>query len=112
SSNMAFVATIRLDGTSTVPQPMAAGSLATADPFVVVDHGGTARVIGPLFLSDAPYFGAERLVIQTIGSTEAPAPPSLEIRTTGSGALLAWNQVPAAVGYRIEYRNSRHDWQE
>ena len=38
------MATVRLDGTSTVPQPLAAGSVATADPVVVVDHGGTARV--------------------------------------------------------------------
>ena len=65
-----------------------------------------------MFLSDVPYYGAERLVAHALETIELPETPALEVRANGTGLLLAWNQVRGALGYRVEHKNARHDWQE
>jgi hypothetical protein len=112
ASGDAWVTTVHADGTSTPPVAFDQGGLSTGDPLLVLDQSGKARIIRPLFLSDPPYYGAERLVIHSLGTETMPEAPSLEIAATGSGALLSWSEVRGARGYRIESRNTRHDWKE
>ncbi|HEY6211378.1 MAG TPA: fibronectin type III domain-containing protein, partial [Vicinamibacterales bacterium] len=73
-----------------------------------------AHIVRSHFLNAPPYFGAERLVINAVGVTDAPEPPALDLRTTtnADGATLLWSAAMGVNGYRIEYRNGLHDWQE
>ena len=112
ASGNAWFSAVHADGTFTAPVAFDPGNLSTGDPLLVLDQSGSARVIRPMFLSDAPYFGAERLVAHALEPTELPETPALEIRANGTGVLLAWNQVRGALGYRVEHKNARHDWQE
>ena len=109
---MAWFCALHADGTYTPPVAFDPGSLATSDPVLMLDNGGSARVIRSMFVSEAPYFGAERLVAHALGPIESPDMPALDIRANSSGVTLAWSQVRGATGYRIEHKNARHDWQE
>jgi len=106
-----FVCVVNADGTLLPPVPFLEGSVSTADPIIVAGGGG-AHVIRPHFLNAPPYFGAERLVIHAVGAAEAPESPALDLRSTSEGAILSWSAAFGVNGYRIEYRNARHDWQE
>jgi hypothetical protein len=107
-----FMATVRGDGTYTAPQVVDLDALSTTDPIVVAKGGGEALIISSRFIAEAPYFGAERLIIRHIANVSLPQPPSLAIRLNGAGALLTWTPAPGAAGYRLESRRSDGDWEE
>src|SRR5205807_6717132 len=110
-SGAGFVCVVYKGGTTSALAPFSEGSVSTADPIIVAGGSG-AHVIRSYFLNAPPYFGAERLVIHAVGTAETPEAPALDLRSTSDGAILSWSAALGVNGYRIEYRNGRHDWQE
>ena len=111
ASGAGFFCIVYPDGSTSALTPFPETRTSSADPILVGTAAGM-HVIRSHFLDAPPYFGAERLVINAIGITDPPEAPTLNLRTTSDTGLLLWSAAMGVNGYRIEYRNGLHDWQE
>src|SRR6266849_3670260 len=108
------LAAIENDGTVSSFAKFNTGIDSSSDPKLIARTSNDVNIFASANLVETPYYGAERIVRQTL-FTAAPKPPAPRLTAgvlDGGSTTLQWTGVADAIGYRAEDQDGNDGWLE